>query len=104
MFFYAGSVTTICHYLYFEMKFLPIKLPNNYLCFKISLLRQNTAAEFAISCLQSMDSMTVCAALQSQYMLVNTDTTHVQELFPYEASQTQPFTIRITKVWKILLL
>ena len=50
------------------------------------------------SCFQSMDNVTVCAALQTQYMLVNTDTTHVQELFPFEATQTRPFTIRIAKV------
>ena len=53
-------------------------------------------------CVQSIDGIHVCAALQSQYLMINSETSHTQDLFPYDSEQINPVIKRINKVSEIL--
>jgi AraC-like DNA-binding protein len=44
-----------------------------------------------------MDGEHICVATQLQYIIVNYETGHVQDLFPYEHENTKPFVIRVSK-------
>ena len=45
-----------------------------------------------------MDKTCVCVGLLSQYIIVDYDTGHIQDLFPYENEKTKPIVTRISKV------
>ena len=45
-----------------------------------------------------MDKTCVCVGLQSQYIIVDYETGHFQDLFPYDSETTRPIVTRITKV------
>ena len=51
----------------------------------------------ALSFWQGVDGVTVCAALTSQYCMINTDTSHITDLFPID-DNVQPIIKRISKV------
>ena len=48
--------------------------------------------------LQNMDKTCVCVGLLSQYIIVDYDTGHIQDLFPYDNEKTKPIVTRISKV------
>ena len=57
---------------------------------------------------QSMDARFVCVALQTKYMLVDTETAKLLDLFPYDRETDTPFIKRVESVrvvcmknWKI---
>ena len=45
-----------------------------------------------------MDKTCVCVGLLSQYIIVDYDTGHIQDLFPYDNEKTKPIVTRISKV------
>ena len=45
-----------------------------------------------------MDKTCVCVGLQSQYIIVDYETGHIQDLFPYDSEKTRPIVTRISKV------
>ncbi|XP_046549254.1 transforming growth factor-beta receptor-associated protein 1-like [Haliotis rubra] len=44
-----------------------------------------------------VDGVNICAALTSQYMVINSDTNSMQDLFPYDNDQMTPIVKRISK-------
>uniref|UniRef100_T1J114 CNH domain-containing protein n=1 Tax=Strigamia maritima TaxID=126957 RepID=T1J114_STRMM len=45
----------------------------------------------------AMDGLFVCAALTTQYVIINCETTYIQELIPYDSQTTTPLVKRISK-------
>ncbi|KAL5007714.1 hypothetical protein ScPMuIL_016520 [Solemya velum] len=58
-------------------------------------VRDFSIPEVALSL--TLDGAFVCVALSSQYCMVNCDSTHVQDLFPYDSEHTKPLVKRISK-------
>ena len=46
----------------------------------------------------AIDANFICVAMTTQYMIINFESGHRQELFPYSADQIRPFVTFISKV------
>ncbi|KAJ8299668.1 hypothetical protein KUTeg_023728 [Tegillarca granosa] len=44
-----------------------------------------------------LDGSFVCVALSSQYCMINFETAHIQDLFPFDGEQNKPLILRISK-------
>ena len=44
-----------------------------------------------------MDGMYACVALASEYKIINTDSGHIQDLFPFESEHVAPLVTQISR-------
>lgn len=51
-----------------------------------------------LPCQQGIDGIHVCAALTTQYCMINSETGQVTDLFPVESEHTNPIVKRISRV------